>query len=147
MGLGQVDNGGIPPEEVKYATVPYFIQIEPAAVVAAGVTQEENYTVSVRDFICTHLGFITTLVGVPPAAQVFDISIEDVGMSRTWQPHRWSTAAVIGNDSGVSTRSAFELPAKWKFEARTTIRVEFENRGTLACLPTLVLVGYLGQMQ
>ena len=143
--MGQASNG-IPANQVKYASIPYFVNIEPLAVVPAGSTVQVEYTVGVRNFIVTSIGFTSSPVGLPAAGQVFKLGIEDVGMSRQFQPDRWNMTAVFGSNPAVSDQPAFELPVPWPFRAHTTIRTEFENIGTLACLPTLVLVGYLGQM-
>lgn len=143
--MGQANNG-IQARQVKYASIPYFIQVQPAANVPAGSTVQVEYTVGVRDFICTNLGFTSSPVGVPAQGQVFNLGLEDVGMSRQFQPDRWNTTAVFGSNPALSDQPAFLMPVPWPFKAHTTIRIEFENIGTLACLPTLVLVGYLGQM-
>lgn len=143
--MGQ-SNNAIRPNQVMYASIPYFINIEPLAVVPAGSTVQVEYTVGVRNFICTNIGFTSSPVGFPAAGQNFKLGIEDVGMSRQFQPDRWNMAAVFGVNPALADQPAFKLPVNWPFRAHTTIRVEFENIGTLACLPTMVLTGYLGQM-
>ena len=144
--MGQANNAAIPANRVKYASIPYFIMVQPAALVPAGTTVQVEYTVGVRNFICTNLGFTSSPVGVPAQGQVFNLGLEDVGMSRQFQPDRWNTTAVFGSNPALQDKPAFPLPVAWTCRAHTTIRIEFENIGTLACLPTLVLVGYLGQM-
>lgn len=135
----------IDPKGVARAPVPYFIEIEPPAAVAAGATAQVRYTLGPRNFVCKGLGFTSAPVGVPAAGQWFKIGILDIGASIRFQPHRWHTTATIGSNPGTSDQQYMEFPkeAPWTFSQQTTIEVEFENIGALACLPTLVLVGYL----
>ena len=130
---------------VPRANVPYFIEIEPPAVVAAGATVTVLYTVGPRDFVCIGLGFTSSPVGIPPVGQYFKIGILDIGSSIRFQPHRWHVTPVIGTNPTTSDKDYVEFPdeARWTFEKQTTISVEFENIGAIACLPTLVMVGYL----
>jgi len=124
------------------AEVPYFIQIQPVAAVAALQMVTVTYTLGPRDFWWTHLGFTTDAVGFPAAGVDFRINIEDVGLSQFFAPFRFLPRAVTGNNPATSDNPAFELPMKWKFYAQTSIVVEFENIGALNCTPTLVLIGY-----
>lgn len=130
---------------VPRANVPYLIEIEPPAVVAAGATVTVNYTVGPRDFVCKGMGFTASAVGIPPAGQYFKIGILDIGSSIRFQPHRWHVTAFTGVNPAAADKEWTEWPeeAPWIFEHQTTISVEFENIGAIACLPTLVLVGYL----
>jgi len=128
---------------VARAKVPYFIQIQPVAAVAALAMVTVTYNLGPRDFWWTHLGFTTDAVGFPAAGMDFRINIEDVGLSQFFAPFRFLPRAVTGNNPATSDNPSFELPAPWKFYAQTSIIVEFENIGALNCTPTLVLVGYL----
>jgi len=148
--MGQNRNGGnavIRADEVTYARVPYFINIEPLLAVAAGVTSVVQFSVGVKDFIWTDLGFTSAPVGLPAAGQPFKLGMQDIGKSRDFQPAvRWHLTAAIGTNPGVADATPLKLPVPWKFSAKTTISVTFENIGTLACLPTLVLIGFLDQI-
>lgn len=131
---------------VKMDPVPQFIQFQPPAQVLAGATGLVTYTVDVRDFICTHLGFTSQGVGVPVVGMVFNLQVTDVGASRTFQPFFWNSTAALGTNPATSDHGPLELPVPWRFSAKTTVRVEFQNTGTLACTPTVVLIGYLDKM-
>ncbi len=135
----------IDPKGVARANVPYFIEIEPAAAVAAGANVVVRYTVGPRDFVMKKFGFTSSLVGVPPTGQFFKIGITDIGASIRFQPFRFHVTPITGANPGTGDQPAVELPeeAPWTFTAQTTIEVEFENIGAIACLPTLVLSGYL----
>jgi hypothetical protein len=133
----------IDPRGVPRAKVPYFIDIEPAAQVAAGATVTVTYTLGPRNFTCTHLGWTTQGVGFPAAGVDFKINVLDVGMSTFWAPFRWLPRAIGGNNPATSDNAAFELGASWTFQHGTSIQVEFENIGALNCLPYVVLHGYL----
>ena len=136
-----VDKKGVPMERV-----PQFIEIEPGAAVAAAAVAQVIYNVGVRDFVCTHLGFTSTPVGLPLAGMRFKISIRDIGSNTSFEPFRWNATSVLGRNEGIGDMRPFELPVTWTFQARTSIRIEFENIGGLACLPNLALIGYLAQM-
>lgn len=136
-----VDAKGVP-----MAPVPQFIQFQPAAQVLAGATGLVTYTVDVRDFICTHVGYTSQGVGFPALGMVFNLQITDVGASRTFQPFFWNTTAALGTNPATSDHGPLELPVPWRFAAKTTVRVEFQNTGALACTPTVVLIGYLDKM-
>ena len=137
-----VDRKGVP-----LAKVPQFIEFEPPAAVAAGATGQVIYTVGVRNFICTHLGFTSAPVGVPLADQRFKISIRDIGSNTSFEPHRWNTTSALGRNQGIGDVKPFRLSVEWEFQAKTSIRVEFENIGTLPCMPNLCMIGYLDAMQ
>ena len=141
LPLTPVDQKGVPMD-----FVPQIIEFEPAAPVAANATGLVLYTVDVRDFHCTHIGFTSQGVGVPAMGMVFRLQITDVGASRTFQPFPWNTTAAIGTNPATSDHGPLELPVEWIFQAKTAIRIEFNNIGTLACLPTVVLIGYLGKL-
>lgn len=131
---------------VELADVPQIIEFEPVAQVAAGATAMVQYTIDVRDFHCTHIGFTSQGVGFPAVGQVFKIGVTDVGASRTFQPHFWNATSTLGTNPATSDHGPLELPVQWVFASKTTVRVEFQNRGTLACTPNLVLIGYLSRM-
>jgi len=130
---------------VTRANVPYLIEIEPQAQVAAGANAVVRQVVGPRDFVCTGFGFTSEPVGVPAAGQYFKISIEDIGGATRFSPARFHVTPVIGTNPGVGDQSPFEFPkdAPWTFTSLTTIEVVFENLGALPCTPTLVLIGYL----
>jgi hypothetical protein len=95
------------------ARQPWFINLEPAAAVAAGATGQVDYTQGFMDFVCLQIGFTSESVGFP------------------------------GGNFGVADNNARDLPVPWVFMEKTTIRAIFGNRAALACLPTLLLIGYL----
>lgn len=130
---------------IPRANVPFFLEIEPPAVVAAGGTVTVNYTVGPRDFVCIGFGFTSSPVGFPVAGTYFKIGILDIGSSIRFQPHRFHVTPVVGTNPATSDKDYVNFPeqAPWTFSRLTTISVEFENIGALPCLPTLVLVGYL----
>lgn len=137
--LTPIDRAG-----VMRAKVPYFIQVEPAAFVAAGAVVTVTYTMGPRDFWWTHLGWTTDGVAFPGGGGMdFRLNIQDVGLSQFFAPFRFLIRAVTGNNPHTSDNAAFELPAPWKFYAQTSIIVEFENIGAMNCTPTVVFAGYL----
>jgi len=125
--------------QVVTERVPYFIQFEPDAQVAAGGTGQDEHTISWRDLVCTHVGFNSELVGFPASNMPFEVSVEDISAQRNWQPHRWDVSTFTGNINVA----AQPLPYPWVFKEKTTIRVVFENLGGLAATPRLLLAGYL----
>lgn len=135
----------IDPRGVTRANVPYFIEIEPPAQVAAGANVVVRYTLGPRDFICEGFGFTSQGVGVPIAGMYFKMGIVDIGASISFQPHRFHVTPVTGSNPATGDQPAVKFPEKapWTFSAQTTIQVEFENIGALPCTPTLVLTGYL----
>lgn len=135
-----IDQAGI-----ARAPVPYFVHFEPAAAVAAGAIVTVTFTLGAgRNFVCTHIGQTTNSVVFPgPGGQDFKINIEDVTLSQRFAPQRFLMRAITGVNPASSDSPAFELPKPWKFFAQDSITVEFENIGTMNCLPYLVLAGYL----
>lgn len=142
---GRPDLTAIDPKGVARHPVPYYVEVEPPLAVAAGATAVTRYTFGPRDFICTGFGFTSQAVGVPAAGMYFKIGIRDIGASISFQPHRWHVTPVVGTNPAVGDQRAVEFPEKapWTFTSQTTVEVEFENIGALACVPTLVLTGYL----
>lgn len=136
----------VDPKGVPLERVPYFLQIQPAAQVAAGAIVQVIYTVGVRDFVATKIGFTSEPVGFPASGQQFEVAIRDIGTSIDFEPHRWNITPVVGTNPGDSDCAPLDLPVEWRFFARTSIRVEFENIGALACTPTLVFIGYLDKL-
>jgi len=123
---------------------PWFVEFEPPAVVGGGATATVDYTVGWMDYVCIGFGFTSGTVGFPAGPGRWKISIQDIGAQKAWQPHAFDVTAVVGGNFGTSDSSYIELPVPWLFLEKTTIRVQFENRDpALACLPDLVLVGYL----
>lgn len=135
----------IDPKGVPRAPVPYYIEIEPAAQVAAGANVVVRYTVGPRDFVCKGWGFTSERVGVPLQGMYFKIGIVDLGASIRFQPFRFHATCVTGTNPGLADQPKTDFPdeAPWNFSQLTTIEVEFENIGALPCTPTLVLCGYL----
>lgn len=150
--MGRNINQGLPQmtpvdrKGVALEPVPQFIEFEPPAAIAAAATGQVVYTVGVRDFVCTHIGFTSQPVGLPLAGQRFKISIRDIGSNTSFEPHRWNTTSALGRPTATGALQPFALPKEWRFLAKTSIRVEFENVGALACTPNLVLIGYLDAM-
>lgn len=143
MSAANIPDGLIQPiadeRQVVTEKVPHFLQFQPAAQVAALATGQWDEVISWRDFVCTHLGFASELVGFPAANMPFLVSVEDISAQRNWQPHRWDVSAFCGNINVA----AQELPVPWVFKEHTTIRVVFENLGGLPAFPRLLLGGYL----
>jgi hypothetical protein len=121
------------------------VEIEPPAAVAAGANVVVRYTFGPRDFVCKGFGFTSAPVGVPAQGMYFRLGIMDIGASIRFQPHRWHATPVTGSNPALGDQPAFMFPdeAPWTFSGQTTVEVEFENIGGIACLPTLVLTGYL----
>lgn len=128
-----VDARGVPRNKV-----PYWINIEPAAAVIAGGTVVVPEAIGPRDFVWTHVGFRSQEVGVPPAEQPFKVLITDIGDSTIFGARRFNVRAAFG-----VSKDAVELPEPWRFRAKTSLQVEFENLGGLPAIPTLILQGYL----
>ena len=123
---------------------PWFVEFEPPAAVGGGATATVEYTQPWRDFVCVGFGMTSGTVGFPAAPGRWKISIRDVGAQKEWQPHSWDATAVIGGNFGASDTNYVDLPVPWLFLEKTAIRIQMENRDpALACLPSLVLVGYL----
>ena len=142
-GTRQIPNGLLAPiadeRQVVTERVPHFLEFVPAAAVAAAAVAQVDQVISWRDFVATHIGFNTGLVGLPAAAMQFLVSVEDISAQRNWQPQRWDVASFCGNVNVA----AQEMPMPWVFKEHTTIRVMFENLGGLAAIPRLLLAGYL----
>lgn len=129
-----IDSKGVP-----RARVPQYINIEPVAVIAAAATGTVLYTVGPRNFVMTGWGFTSQEVGVPAARMPFKLNIQDIGGSIFFAPIRFLVNCIVG----PMDKDYVDLPVPWRFEKNTTISCEFENIGAQACLPYLVLVGYL----
>lgn len=139
--LTPIDQKGVP-----RAPLPQFIEIEPVAAVAAGATGNVRYTIGPRNFVCTGMAYTSQPVGIPAAGMRFRINIQDIGASVFFAPFRFLARPVFGSDEGLSDSSYIELAngkATWTFQRQSIINVEFENIDAIACIPTLVLVGYL----
>lgn len=123
---------------------PYFVEFEPAAAVGGGATATVDFTQPWRDFVCTAIGFTSGTVGFPAGPGRWKVSVEDIGAQKTWQPHAFDITALVGGNFGTSDSSYVDLPVPWLFLEKTTIRVQFQNRDpAIACLPDLLLIGYL----
>jgi len=126
--------------DVVSERVPYFIEFEPDAAIAAGATDQVMHTIAWRDFVATKIGFSCDKVGFPTASyQPFKVMVEDVSASRQWQPHRWDITAYVGQGEN----SVQDLPHPWIFKEKTSIWVEFENISAFQTTPRLLLAGYL----
>ena len=123
--------------------IPWVLEFEPDADIAIGAVWVDTFTIPFLDFVCTHIGFTAPSEGFPAGASRWKIGITDVGNSRNWQPHRWSTTAMIGGNHGMSDSPAFKLSKEWRFTEKQVVRVEIENDGNFAGTPQLILHGYL----
>lgn len=125
--------------------VPFIVNVEPNAQVAAGAVVVVRWTNGTgRIFWNTHIGHTTQGVVWPGGGgQPFKINIQDESFSHFYGPTRWLARGVIGSNPNTSDNAAFELPVAYPFEKQVTVTVEFENIGTINCLPYLELVGYL----
>lgn len=132
----------IDPRQVGHAEVPYLLNFEPAAVVAAAATVTVTIVMGPRDFMCTHIGFSTTEVGLPARQQRFKLNVRDMGDSIVWAPARFLINAVVGS-GGNTEKNLQKLSKPWRFRRGTSIVVELENVGAIACLPSFVMHGYL----
>lgn len=123
---------------------PWVVEFEPPANVGGGATATVDFIQPWRDFVCSHIGCTSATVGFPAAPGRWKVTVQDIGAQRSWQPAAWDITALIGNNMGISDNPAFELPVPWLFTEKTTIRVQLQNRDpAIACLPTLVLAGFL----
>ena len=129
--------------DIKKAFVPYFYTIRPGATVAAGAITTINLVVGVRDFIWTHLAWTSSVVGLPAAGMDFRVLIRDVSAQTAFSDFRFNMRPVTGNHAEISDNPMTELSWPWRFIRQTTISAEFENIGTLASIPELVLHGFL----
>lgn len=134
---------GISPKDIALERQPWFWEFEPDAQIAANTTDIVTETISWKDFVCVSWGFTSETVGFPAAPARWKISIEDIGAQKTFQPTAFNATCVIGGDFGLSDNPAKDLPVPWVFREKTSVRVQFTNLNGLACLPTLVLSGYL----
>ena len=122
---------------------PRFLPFRPAVPVAAAGTATVDQVIAWQDFVWMGVGFTSQNVFVPPAATFWDITIEDVGASRTFQSQAFAITSLIGTNPGVSDSPAVDLYVPWVFLEKTTIRVQFTNNGGIANTPELLLIGYL----
>ena len=118
---------------------PHWENIEPAVAVPAATTVVVTVNVGPRNFVWTHYGFRSDLVGWPAAEMPFKIGITDVSFSQLFQPRRFDVQAATGSGD----KAFIELPTSYTFSAMSNISVEFENIGGVAAIPHLVLAGYL----
>lgn len=128
-----IDARGVPRNRV-----PYWINIETSAAVIAGGTAVVLEAIGPRDFVWTHANIRSQEVGIPAGEMPFKVLITDIGDSTIFGARRFNARAAFG-----VSKDAFELPEPWRFRAKTSIQVEFENLGGLAAIPTLILHGYL----
>ena len=124
--------------------VPWFQPFEPAAQIAGGATGIVDAVIAWMDFVATRIGFTSETVGFPAAPGRWKVQVQDIGASKAFQPEGWDATALIGGNFGISNNPAIDMPVPWVFLEKTTIRVTFENLDpALACLPHLLLIGYL----
>lgn len=144
--MGMNANGArIQVEEKDLVTkrIPWMLQFEPDADIAVGSTWVDTFTIPFMDFVIEYIGFTGPPEGFPAGPSHWNIGIEDVGQSRTWQPHLWSTTALIGGNHGLSDSPAFKMSVSWRVNEKGVLRVQIQNDGAFAGTPTLVLHGYL----
>jgi len=130
-------------KDAAQARQPWFVEFEPGAAVAGGAASQVDYTQGWRDFVATHIGFTSETIGFPATAGRFKVQIQDIQASASFQPAAWNITSLIGGNFGVSDSGAVEIPVPWVFLEKTTIRITFNNITALACLPNLLLYGYL----
>lgn len=123
--------------------IPWILQFEPDADIAVGSTWSHTFTIPFRNFVIEYIGFTGPQEGFPAGPSHWNVGIEDVGKSRSWQPHLFSTTALIGGNHGSSDTPAFKLSVPWQVDEKGTIRVQIQNDGAFAGTPKLILHGYL----
>lgn len=133
----------VPESQLVVLRIPWILEFEPPAAIAVGATWIDTFTIPFLDFVITHLGFAAPSEGFPAGPSRWKIGFEDVGKSRSWQPHLFSTTALIGGNHGIGDQSAFSLSMPWRVAERGTVRIEIFNDGLFAGTPELVLHGYL----
>lgn len=148
--MGMNANNGRPMASVEVAEqdlvterVPWTLQFRPDADIAVGATWVDTYTIPWRDFVIEYIGFTGPQEGFPAGPSHWNIGLEDVGKSRSWQPHLFNTTALIGGNHGSSDVSAFKMSTPWTVNEKGTLRVQIQNDGAFAGSPTMVLHGYL----
>lgn len=126
--------------------LPLFVPFTPAAgAVAVGtVSAPIEWTVSPRDFVCTHISWTTTLQGIPRHIEPFNFSIEDTNSFKRFTIGRVPLSAITGvSIDGTEFKTMFKLSEPWRFVQDTKITVELQNVGCHAATPTVLLHGYL----
>ena len=144
--MGTNANGArIAVEEKDLVTqrIPWVLEFEPDADIAVGSTWVDTFTIPFMDFVITHIGFTGPQEGFPGGPSHWNLGVEDVGKSRQWQPHLWSTTALIGGNHGSSDSPAFKMSVPWRVDEKGTLRVQIQNDGAFAGTPKLILHGYL----
>lgn len=123
---------------------PFFLQMEPGALVAGGATATVDQQIAWRDFVCTKLGFTSDTLGFPVTPGRWRLTIQDIGAQRNWQPAAFDVTAAMGGNFGMNDQPPLELPVPWVFREKTTVRAQFTNRDpAIPAIPTLVLMGFL----
>ena len=118
----------------------HIFSFRPPAVVAAGATVRVSQTNGPKSFKVTHIGFTSTRVGIPAIRQPYRLFIQDVGGNTFFSNETFDADAVFGADS---QNPAFLLPMPYDWGDKGQITVEFTNVGTLASLPSLLMIGFL----
>ena len=119
----------------------------PAAAVAVGaVSTPLTQVVSPRDFVATHIGWKSTLQGIPRHIEPFRFMREDQNSSRRFSNQRVDLDALCGASiDGTEFNPLFKLSEPWRFLNGETIAVELENAGCHAAIPTFLLHGYFAE--
>jgi len=124
--------------------LPYFAPFRPAAPIAPlAVSAPLEWIVSPRAFVCTHIGWTSTLQGIPRHIEPFRVSIEDVNSFKFLTNGRVDLSAITGVGIDITEhKGMFQLSEPWRFKDGTKIVVQLENTGCHASTPTFVMHGY-----
>lgn len=125
----------------------YTVVFRPALAIAVGaVSAPLTYVVSPRDFVGTHIGWKSTLQGIPRHIEPFRFMLEDRNSQKRFSDQRVDLDALTGASiDGTQFNVMFELAEPWRFLNGETIVVELENSGCHAAIPTLLLHGYFAE--
>jgi hypothetical protein len=122
---------------------PYIYVFRPAVAVAAGAASLVSLTNGPKQFVMTEIGFTSSPVGIPARGQIFRIFITDVGKQMFLQNADFNILALLGTNPFLNDQPSKALPVPWTWKENGQMTVNFTNVGTLACLPELLLIGYL----
>jgi len=122
---------------------PYIYVFRPAVAVAAGAVASVSLTNGPKKFVMTEIGFTSTPVGIPARGQPFRVFIQDVGRQMFIQNAAFNLLAFIGANPFLNDQPSKPFPVPWTWNENGQMTVDFTNVGTLACIPELLLIGYL----